>query len=247
MLYLYFMRKQDHKELLQAAFSKASAELQERGNARITKTQCAEELANYIEQEMKFPVNERTLRNYWNESEENLHFQIPNATLVNGLSKYLGYRDYSVYLVAKAVKKGTYTDGKFKKRLYVLAAIVLVLLVMVIGFYIYIQRERWMMWQEDHYIEVSFDAHLHDIGKIKVYKEERISHFKKKDPDSINEFFSPSREPLIWYGKNKNGVLEYFTDVGLHPETGKTLKPITQYMINKYILPDRLTDSLSIP
>ena len=30
-------------------------------------------------------------------------------------------------------------------------------------------------------------------------------------------------------------VLQYFTALGLHPETGKTLKPITQYMIDKYI------------
>ena len=39
----------------------------------------------------------------------------------------------------------------------------------------------------------------------------------------------------LWYGKNKNKELEYFTAFGKHPETGKTLKPITKYMIAKYI------------
>ena len=39
----------------------------------------------------------------------------------------------------------------------------------------------------------------------------------------------------IWYGKNNRGELEFFTSQGLHPETKKTLKKITKYMIDKYV------------
>ncbi len=48
---------------------------------------------------------------------------------------------------------------------------------------------------------------------------------KFKEDDSVR----------IWYGKNREGELEYFSSQGLHPQTGKTLKPITRYMIEKYI------------
>jgi hypothetical protein len=54
-------------------------------------------------------------------------------------------------------------------------------------------------------------------------------------PNCEDEFFNEDGSVKLWYGKNKNKDLEYFTALGLHPETGKTLKPITQYMIDKYI------------
>jgi hypothetical protein len=49
------------------------------------------------------------------------------------------------------------------------------------------------------------------------------------------EFFDSNGEAKIWYGKNRKKELESFTAIGLHPETGKTLDPITVYMIRKYI------------
>ncbi|WP_435682498.1 hypothetical protein [Nonlabens sp.] len=51
-------------------------------------------------------------------------------------------------------------------------------------------------------------------------------------------FFKSDNSVRFWYGKNKKKEIEYFTDLGLHPETGKTLKPITGYMIEKYICVD---------
>jgi hypothetical protein len=39
---------------------------------------------------------------------------------------------------------------------------------------------------------------------------------------------------VIWYCKVE-GVPEYFNGPGFHPITGKALKPITKYMINKYV------------
>ena len=43
--------------------------------------------------------------------------------------------------------------------------------------------------------------------------------------------------PLVWYGKSPNKrEYEFFNHPGLHPETGKTLKPISKYIIKKYTL-----------
>tara|TARA_R110002033_G_scaffold167528_1_gene206748 strand:+ start:21527 stop:22636 length:1110 start_codon:yes stop_codon:yes gene_type:complete len=96
-------------------------------------------------------------------------------------------------------------------------------------------RVKWMVWQVDHYEEVEFDDEKYNINQLKYYKEDRIKYFNKVDPICEYKFFNEDGSVRIWYGKNKNKVLEYFTDYGLHPETGKTLKPISKYMIDKYI------------
>ena len=92
-----------------------------------------------------------------------------------------------------------------------------------------------MVWNEDHYVEVNFDVRTYDVKQIKAFKEERITYFKKVTPACDYSFFNDNGSVRIWYGKNPEKELEYFTALGLHPETGITLKPITQYMINKHI------------
>ncbi|WP_157961207.1 hypothetical protein [Lutibacter citreus] len=41
-------------------------------------------------------------------------------------------------------------------------------------------------------------------------------------------------KPIIWYGKSINGELDYFNSRGVHPITGKELKPITEYILKQY-------------
>lgn len=101
--------------------------------------------------------------------------------------------------------------------------------------YNYITRQRWMVWQEDHYIEVSFDSETYNMNQLKFYKEDRVLHFREVNVSCDTIFFNDDGSVKFWYGKNTNKKLEYFTALGLHPETGKTLKPITQYMINTHI------------
>lgn len=95
-----------------------------------------------------------------------------------------------------------------------------------------------MIWEVDHYEEVSFDPKKYGIGKLKLYKKERILYFKKIEGTCEYTYFDTEGEVRVWYGKNHTGKLELFTSLGLHPETGKTLKPITKYMIRKYICPE---------
>lgn len=115
-----------------------------------------------------------------------------------------------------------------------LIGLVIVILIVVSTIF-FLNRERWMQWEGDHYIEVSFEAKKVQSGDLKVYKEERIEYFKKITADCNTLYFSEDQNVKIWYGKNFDGMLEYFTDLGLHPATGKSLKPITEYMIQKHI------------
>ena len=104
-----------------------------------------------------------------------------------------------------------------------------------ISLLVFNNQPRWMIWQEDHYIEVKFDDNKLNINQLKLYKEDRILNFRQIQPDCNTIFFKENGEENIWYGKNAKGELEYFTDLAKHPKTGKTLKKITPYMIRKYI------------
>ncbi|MEA9415885.1 hypothetical protein [Flavobacterium sp. PL02] len=101
------------------------------------------------------------------------------------------------------------------------------------------EEENCMVWNKDHYEEVPCDNVSNTmtlLSPIVMKKEEGlISNFKKIEACDTTSFFKMGK-PCIWYGKSFDGTYEYFTAPGLHPETGKTLRPITQYMIDKHIL-----------
>ena len=92
-----------------------------------------------------------------------------------------------------------------------------------------------MVWDDTNYIEVVFNANKYSINQLKLYNEDRINNFKKIIPNCDTKFFNDDGSENVWYGKNNNGELEFFTAFGRHPKTGKILKPITNYMIRKYI------------
>lgn len=166
---------------------------------------------------------------------ENSDIQIkPHAA--EALSKYLGYEDYLEF-ITKHAKRFEYDDKTFFEfiKTHRLALLVVVLLISGVLIYNYTTRQRWMVWQNNAYVEVNFDLQKFDVNQLKIYNEDRILHFKKINPDCDYDFFRTDGNVLIWYGKNKTKALEYFTALGLHPETGKTLKPITAYIIAKHI------------
>jgi len=119
-----------------------------------------------------------------------------------------------------------------KMKVFISVGIVAILAIVIITG---VNKQKWMVWEGTHYVEANFDATKVQNGTLKLYKEDRIENFRRIEPDSTYTFFNKNGSVRLWYGKNSQGDLEYFTDLGLHPETGKTLKPITQYMINKYI------------
>lgn len=92
-----------------------------------------------------------------------------------------------------------------------------------------------MVWKDNHYIEVDFDIKAYELNKLKLYKEERIKYLYKINANCDTKYFNENGSVKVWYGKNKAKKIECFTALGLHPETGKTLKPITSYMIKKYL------------
>ena len=61
-----------------------------------------------------------------------------------------------------------------------------------------------------------------------------IDNFNKAEVSENTSFFKDNN-PLFWYGKSSIGKMDFFTNRGIHPETLNELKPVTKYIIHKYV------------
>lgn len=92
-----------------------------------------------------------------------------------------------------------------------------------------------MQWSNDHYELVDCSSSVQGISsrnEIKPIIKEELD-LKKIKVTQQTPFFQ-NNKAIVWYCK-KNGTIEYFSASGFHPENGKPLKPISQYIIDKYI------------
>ncbi|EIA08014.1 hypothetical protein [Flavobacterium frigoris] len=96
-------------------------------------------------------------------------------------------------------------------------------------------KKQCMQWQMDHYEIVDCSSTTQGIGIINEIKPIIEEEMKlKKIEVSLKTPFFQKNKAAIWYCK-KDSKLEYFNAAGFHPENGKPLKPISQYIITKYI------------
>ena len=90
-------------------------------------------------------------------------------------------------------------------------------------------QQKWMYWTGTEYQFENFDdekkeRYLINFDAIKLKKFKKIMR-----PDTI----SLKSIGTVWYSKYHNKV-EFFTDCGINPENNKTLKPATEYILEKY-------------
>lgn len=229
-----------HKKLIIEAFNKAEASRKKRGEKNPSLQILAEDISEFGSTTKKFELGERRFRDYHSEAKKledtQKDINIKQFEVINGLCEYLGFVDYQEFETSINNKKETALRSLAalikKNRITVIAMTIVAAIILVITT---VNKQRWMVWKDNHYIEVKFDANEFRKGNLKMYREERIGHFEKIIPNCKTKFFKDDGNENLWYGKNIEGKLEYFTDLAKHPETGKTLKPITKYMIRKYI------------
>ncbi|KXN99117.1 hypothetical protein LS48_08610 [Aequorivita aquimaris] len=217
------------------------------GNMNPSKSRLATVLSNYIDENQHFQFGERRLRDYHNEAMADEQVEIKQPAVLEGLASFLGYEDYTQFVIRiKEIKKDTSTleaekktagDFRFKNfiRSHKISLAIILIALVVIFSVMASKQQRWMEWDGNNYVETPFDADKLSKGELKAYKEDRIASFKLIKPDCNTVFFNPNGSVRVWYSKNKDGSLDFFSDYGLHPITGKTLKPITKYIIDKYI------------
>ncbi|KMQ70160.1 hypothetical protein SDC9_191759 [bioreactor metagenome] len=89
-----------------------------------------------------------------------------------------------------------------------------------------------MYWQNDYY-ETAFCDEQTNGKQLVAANEDMVRLFRKINaPDTLTVNNAIGR---VWYDKSDKKV-EFFTHYGLSPRTGKTLKPVTKYIIEKYVV-----------
>lgn len=94
-----------------------------------------------------------------------------------------------------------------------------------------------MIWVNDHYETVPCDTQVNAFAgkKIIPLDEDRLKYQRKIAVCDTTTFFNPDGTAKVFYCKTNNQTVEYFSYPGRHPESGKPLKDITVYMINRWV------------
>jgi hypothetical protein len=102
----------------------------------------------------------------------------------------------------------------------------------------FFNNKECLVWTKDHYEAFEY-INVKDTADVIPFNQVLLEDFKKVSVSNATVFFKngDTNKPIIWYSKNKvTKELDYFNQPGLHPVTRKTLKPITKYIIDKYVL-----------
>lgn len=211
-------------QLLKEVFKKAEKETE-----KVSANGRAEFIADSILTEFKYQISAKSLIRYF-KGESN-----PSMQTKNFLAQFLGFENYDSYIVHYSSSNdelaGDKHQPKFKvPKKSIFATLLLVPIIGISAFLGYSSGEKkCMVWEEVRYIETSCTGSDLEQNFIPYVFE----NFKKIEVTDTTTFFK-NGEVQIWYDKSNN-QLEFFTAPGIHPENGKTLKPITNYMIGKYI------------
>ncbi|SIR14939.1 hypothetical protein [Maribacter ulvicola] len=168
-----------------------------------------------------------------------------NEHTINVLCQYLGYDSYADYVKqnglyttisnVEAQKNDKSKVGKDDYRIWKVLAVVS--LIVVVGLILGLSEKHketlCMTWKTDHFEKVACVAGTNE--SIIPLDEVRLRNFRKVEVDLITDFFDETTQmPLIWYYKS-GGKMEYYTAPGKHPINGKTLKEITEHMVDTYV------------
>jgi|APLak6261690433_1056193.scaffolds.fasta_scaffold11556_1 hypothetical protein len=96
-------------------------------------------------------------------------------------------------------------------------------------------EKQCMQWQNDHYEKIDCQSetnNLYSSSSIIPFDESSWT-LKKLTVTDTTTFFNGDKA-IIWYSK-VNGYPEFFNGPGFHPLTGKGLRPVSEYIIEKYV------------
>ncbi|MDP5199473.1 hypothetical protein [Flavobacterium sp. DG2-3] len=121
-----------------------------------------------------------------------------------------------------------------KKLLYVAIAAGVVGLVVLFNF-VFSQKEC-MQWSNDHYELVDCDLKIESFGMANQIEliDKSALNLKKVEVCDTTQFFDKNGDAIIWYAKTANGI-DFFNGHGRHPENNRSLRPVTKYIIGKYV------------
>ena len=93
-----------------------------------------------------------------------------------------------------------------------------------------------MYWAGDRYESVPCNFKSRDALVIAL-DSFKLLHFKRI---TVKDTITYASIGVLWYAKPKRDSVEFYTAEGFHPiNYDKRLKPLTKYMIDKYVLKDK--------
>lgn len=99
---------------------------------------------------------------------------------------------------------------------------------------VFMPDKECMQWQKDRYELIDCNATTMSLfAESSIIPIDNSSKLLKKIVVTDTTTYFKGERAIVWYSK-VNGIPECFNASGFHPVTGKPLKPITKYIINKY-------------
>ena len=125
--------------------------------------------------------------------------------------------------------------GLYRRWMYLILSIVGVFSVGYVVKDVVLPEKQCMQWQSDHYEMVDCQNNvdgLYSSAPI-IPTDLKAIELKKIIVSDTTTFFEGGKAK-IWYCK-VDGLPEFFDGPGFHPITGKALRPVTDYIIGKYV------------
>lgn len=199
-------------------------------------------LSDILQDEYKYPISERTLRDYYTAfvEKEDADKEDLKPKLILHFCQYLGYKDYASFITdhpsevnaPAAIEKGIKGINKSPKKGAVLFFSALTL--SGLSYFGFVkEEENCMVWKVNHYERtVCTGTPLEKpLEELILGEFRKVEHF-----DSLVDRKTKGKE--LWYDKS-NGKVEFFTYHGYHPENNKALKNVTDYIFKTHVLDRR--------
>lgn len=94
-------------------------------------------------------------------------------------------------------------------------------------------KQQCMQWSNDHYEKVDCDLEVNGFAYSTIEPFDEFKYELKKINVCDTTSCFKNGKAIIWYAKTDNGA-DFFNTHGIHPENGKALRPITEYIKGKY-------------
>lgn len=226
-----------HKNLILLAFERAKENRKEQGDNDPKKTKIAEDISDYLDEQHGQRITPARLKQYHHEAEQIKNkkedIRIAQIAVVYGLCEYLGFNSYKSFKMSTASLQEKIQYFLMKNKAILIISLITILICFIISF---TSGQRWMVWDGLEYVEVSFDAKKLQSGELKLYNADKIRNFKKiPNPNCETVYKNEKGEVVTWYYKHGYKDLEVFTSPGVHPTNGKSLRDMTDYMIQTHI------------
>lgn len=127
-------------------------------------------------------------------------------------------------------------ENQMKRIKTILVLLGILILTISILYLFETKEERWMQWRDGRYVELDQKPLDHSKIGLEQFHEGKLKNFKQiKSPNCHTIYFTDDGTPITWYYITQRASIEVYTSSGIHPLEKVPLKPISEFIIQKYI------------